>query len=105
MTTARRRFDRDFKLKVLQQIEQKPLAEVCREHNLLPGTIGRWRRELLQYPKEAFKGRGSAYKLEALLAEAQRLIGQLYAENAFLKKVLQGLQERQAEEKVLRGIR
>lgn len=103
--TTRRRFDRDFKLEVLQQIERKPLAEICREHSLHPTMISRWRKEMMQYPKEAFKGKGSAYKLEARLAEAQRLIGQLYAENAFLKKVLQGLQERQVEERVLRGIR
>lgn len=105
MTTTRRRFDKNFKLEVLQQMEHKPLAEICREHNLHPSVVGRWRRELAQCPKEAFKGRGSAYKLEALLAESQRLIGQLYAENAFLKKVLQNLQERQAEERALRSIK
>jgi len=43
--------------------------------------------------------------VEAQLAEAQRLIGQLYAENAFLKKAIQVVQERQAEERLLRCIK
>ena len=32
--TTKRRFDREFKLQILQQAEHKPVAEVCREHNL-----------------------------------------------------------------------
>jgi hypothetical protein len=43
--------------------------------------------------------------VEAQLAEAQRLIGQLYAENALLKKAIQSVQERQAEERLLRCIK
>lgn len=99
---TRRRFEREFKLQVLQQAEHQPLAEVCREHNLNPIVIRRWEKELEQYPNDAFKGKGKMYKLEARLAEAQRLIGQLYAENALLKKAIQSAQERQAEERMLR---
>jgi len=103
--TTKRRFDREFKLQILQQAEHKPVAEVCREHNLHPNMISRWKKELEQYPKDAFKGKGNTYKVEAQLAEAQRLIGQLYAENAFLKKAIQVVQERQAEERLLRCIK
>jgi transposase len=102
---TKRRFDREFKLQILQQAEHKPVAEVCREHNLHPNMISRWKRELEQYPKDAFKGKGNTYKVEAQLAEAQRLIGQLYAENALLKKAIQFVQERQVEERLLRCIR
>ena len=102
---TKRKFTRDFKLEVIQQIEHQPSAEVCREHNLNPNMISRWKREMEQYPKDAFKGRGNMYKMEAKLAEAQRLIGQLYAENAFLKKAIQSRQERQVEERMLRSIK
>ena|SRR3989338_11713454 len=39
--TTKRRFDREFKLQILQQAEHKPVAEVCREHNLKQG----WRTQ------------------------------------------------------------
>lgn len=99
---TKRRFNREFKLQILQQAECQPLAEICREHNIHPNMISRWKRELQQYQKNAFKGKGNTYKIEAQLAEAQRLIGQLYAENALLKKAIYSVQERQAEEKMLR---
>lgn len=100
---TRRTFDREFKLKVLSQLEHQSKPEVCREHDLLPTLVDRWKKELQQYPREAFKGKGNTYKLEAKLAEAQRLIGQLYAENELLKKAILYARERQAEEKMLRS--
>jgi len=101
----RKTYTREFKLDILRQIEEKPASEVCREHDLHPTTVNRWKREQQQYPKDAFKGKGNLYKLEAKLAERDRLIGQLYAENALLKKAITNLQERQAEERMLRSIR
>jgi len=101
---TRRNFTQEFKLDILRQIEQKPIAEVCREHNLHPILVNRWRREQRDYPKAAFQGRGNMYKLEAQLAERDRLIGQLYAENALLKKAVALQRERRAEEKMLKSI-
>lgn len=100
---TRRRFDREFKFQILQQAEHHPLEELSREHNIHPNTITRWKRELQQYPAEAFKGKGNTYKLEAKLADAYRMIGQLYTENMFLKKTIRSVQERQAEERLLRS--
>ncbi len=103
--TRRRTFDRNFKLEILQQIEQKPMAEICREHGLHPTLVTRWKREREQYPKDAFRGRGKQYKLEAEIAKLQRHIGELYVENALLKKNIALLQERQAEERMMRSIK
>ena len=103
--TKRRTFDRNFKLEILQQIEQRPMAEVCREHNIHPVLVIRWKREQQQYPKDAFKGKGRQYKLEAKIAKLQRHIGELYVENALLKKNMISLQERQAEERTMRPIK
>lgn len=93
----RRSFTREFKLDILQQLEHKPLAEVCREYELHPALVIRWKREQSDYPKDAFKGHGKLYKLEAQIAERDRLIGQLYAENALLKKANAVMQEKRAE--------
>ncbi len=102
---TRRRFDREFKLQILQQAEHQPIDVLSREHNIHPNTITRWKREQRQYPTEAFKGKGNMYKLEAKLAEAQRIIGELYAENTLLKKAILSAQVRQAEERLLRSIK
>lgn len=99
----RRKFSREYKLKILDQLTYQSKAEVCRAHDLLPSLVDRWKREMEQYPKTAFKGKGNTYKTEAQLADAQRLIGKLYAENEFLKKAIASLRERQEEEKMLRS--
>ena len=80
------------------------MAQICREHEVHPTLLNRWKREQQDYPKEAFKGRGNLYKAEALIAQYERLIGQLCAENTFLKKTNAFLQERRAEERKRRSI-
>ena len=53
--------------------------------------------EYKESPGTAFSGNGKISKPEAKLAETERLIGQLYAENAFLKKVLSSLETKLRE--------
>lgn len=101
---TRRTFGRELKLQILKEVETRPVGEVCREHDLLPTVVNRWRRELQDYPSNAFKGKGHLFKLEAQLAERDRLIGQLYAENALLKKAREAQAKRKAEERMLRSI-
>ncbi len=95
----KRQFSKEFKLSVLKELETKRLAEVCRAHSLAPSTVSGWRIDYEKNPKEAFKGRGNIWKEDARLAEKDRLIGQLYAENFFLKKVYERLKQLQLEEK------
>ncbi len=95
----KRQFSNEFKLSVIKDIETKRLAEVCRAHNLAPSTVSGWRTDYEKNPKEAFKGHGNIWKEDARLAEKDRLIGQLYAENSFLKKVYERLKQQIAEEK------
>ncbi len=45
-------------------------------------------------PENAFRGNGKTYKENARIAELERLVGQLYAENEFLKKALTALKSR-----------
>jgi len=95
----KRQFSREFKLSVLKELETKRLAEVCRAHDVAPSTVCGWRGGYDKNPKDAFKGHGNIWKEDAKLAEKDRLIGQLYAENAFLKKVYERLKQQIAEEK------
>lgn len=98
----KRTFTKEFKLEILRELEIKSAAEVCREHNLHSVLVHRWKQEYEANPREAFSGRGKIWKDEAKFSQYQKLIGELYAENAFLKKVLANLQERRAEEKRMR---
>ena len=96
---VRKHFSREFKLSILKELETKRLVEVCRAHNLAPSTVSDWRTAYESNPKDAFKGKGNIYKEEAIIAEKDRLIGKLYAENAFLKKAYERLKQLQLEEK------
>jgi transposase-like protein len=95
----KRQFNREFKLSILNELETKKLAEVCREHNLAPSTVSGWRKDYEANPKEAFKGHGKIWKEDAKIAKYERVIGQQYMEIAFLKKACEKLKQLQAEEK------
>jgi len=100
MKRNRRTFSREFKISVLREIENgTKQAEVCRRHDIHPVMVNRWRKEYEKYPDTAFKGRGNLYKEDARIAELERLVGKLYAENAFLKKALSILERRAMEER------
>ncbi len=64
MALKRRIFTRDFKLQVVREVDAgKSMAQVSREHQINPNTIAKWRRQLRQYPKTAFAGRGNHYEV------------------------------------------
>ena len=94
MSLKRRQFSREFKLEIIAEVESgKSIAQVAREHQIHPITIGNWRKEFSAYGREAFAGNGNTYKLEARIAELERMIGQLTMENAFLRKALRTFEE------------
>ena len=73
------------------------MAELCREHELHPSLLSKWRLQWQDNPGLAFSGRGNASTSTAKIAELERLVGRLYAENALLKKALSGLENLVAE--------
>jgi transposase len=100
MTKMRRKYDREFKLSVVAELEGgKPLVQIAREHGIHPSLPCRWRDELANNPEAAFKGNGRKYKEAARIDELERLLGQLYAENELLKKALSVLEGRVREER------
>jgi hypothetical protein len=80
------------------------MAEVCREHDLAFSTISGWKKDYDINPKDAFKGYGRVWKEDAKIAQYERLIGRLYAENALLKKAYDVLKEESVEEKKRRRL-
>jgi transposase len=100
MTKRRLIYTKEFKLAILSQIEAGiPLAQVARENGVHPALVGRWKKEFKVNPEKAFSGTGQPYKDQARLAELERMVGRLYAENEFLKKTLEKMNERVEEEK------
>lgn len=97
---TRRKFSKDFKLFILRKLELKTAAEVCRAHSLRPKMVERWKSEYNKDPERAFRGGGTRWKEKAEIDYYQRLVGKLYAELDFLKKTLEVMQRRRAEERM-----
>jgi transposase-like protein len=101
-----RQFSKEVKLSALRDLQSgKPMAEVCRQYDTNAETVRRWRREHESNPDSAFSGKGKAITAEAKQAQFERLVGQLYAENQLLKKVLQQLENLQAERALKRSVK
>ena len=94
----RRSFTRDFKLSVLNELNVKKAVEICKEHNIHPVLLSKWRKDFNQNPVKAFSGHGNLWKAEAEVERYKKLVGELYAEIDFLKKTTKKLQELNAEE-------
>ena len=98
MGKVRRKFSKELKLAVIRELESGVSAsEVARKYDVHPALPKKWQKTYYDNPDEAFKGNGNTYKLEARNAELERLVGQLYAENDFLKKAISNLEKRKEE--------
>ena len=101
MKKTRRRYDRDFKISVIAELESgKTSAQIAREHGIHPGLPSRWRDELAENPGKALSGNGKRYKYEARIAGLERLLGQSHAENELLKKAFAMTQKKVQEERI-----
>ena len=100
MTKTRRIFTRDFKISVITGLDSgKHIGQLAREYEIHPSLISRWKKEFSENPDRAFAGKGNVWKEEARIGELERLVGQLYAENDFLKKTLKTIEKHYQEEK------
>ena len=91
--SKRRNYTREFKLKVLGELDAgKSQAQAAREYQLSETAIYKWRQQFSRYKEKAFSGQGKAYTDEARLNELERMVGRLTMENDFLKKLLARLQ-------------
>jgi transposase len=93
MSKDRRKFSREFKLKVVQAYDSGVSAvELARQFEIHPNVIYNWSREYRKNPDKAFASssdqRDSSEASEQRVAELERMIGRLSLENDFLKKAL-----------------
>lgn len=96
----RKTITKDTKLAVVHELQAgKTVAQVCREYEIKSDLVYRWIHEYEKDPVHAFAGRGHALTLEARNAELERIVGKLYLEIDFLKKVQKALQQQLAESK------
>ena len=104
MKRKRRIFSKEFKIGLLRELENgKKTAEICRENNIHQTLLYKWKKEYHENHEFAFKGHGNICKDHARTAELEQLVGKLYAENAFLKKVLSSLEKRMKEQREKRN--
>ena len=101
MKKTRRRYDREFKISVVAELESgKPLAQIAREYGIHPSLPCRWRDELAENPERANSSNGNRCKYETMIAELERLLGQAHAENELLKKAFAMTQKKVREERL-----
>ena len=93
MPKARKRFSREFKIKVVEAYESGVSAvELSRQFEVHPNVIYAWAREYRRDPATAFLSgvaqNDSSRADEQRLVELERMVGRLAMENEFLKKAL-----------------
>lgn len=94
-------YSREVKIAALNDLRSgKSVAEVCRQYEVKMGVLYRWKREYETNPGHAFSGKGNPATYEARIAQYERLVGQLYAENSLLKKALEKLESLRAERRL-----
>lgn len=101
MGKTRRRYSREFKTSLIRDLEAgTSVAEVTRRAEIHPSLLARWKKEYSEDPERAFRGHGNkGYKEQMDVVKLQQLVGQLYAENDFLKKALSTLEVKMVEER------
>jgi transposase-like protein len=83
-----RQFTPEFKAKMVLEIisGQKSAADLCREHNLKPDLVSKWKAQFLAEAANAFKRDEPTDPQQARMAELERLVGKLSLELEIAKK-------------------
>ena len=91
MSKKRRRYDREFKLRVVQRsYEVSSIKELGVELGIRPELIYRWRTELARKPEKGFPGKGNK-ELSAEEKENEQLrkeLADVKMEHEILKKAI-----------------
>ena len=90
MARKYRTFSADFKLDTVMEgfRGEKSIAQICREREIKDVLYYKWRDTFVENAASVFGGQGDndRQKLEARIAELERMIGQMTIENEILKK-------------------
>jgi transposase len=84
----RRKFTPQFKAQVVLEVltGAKSSAEACRDYQLQPQVLGRWKTHLLAQAATLFASDNEQQESEQRLAELERLVGRLTMELEIAKK-------------------
>lgn len=97
MSVTRRKYTRDFKIQVVQEVEQglKTRAQVNREYELSEGLVAKWIAECRRNPQTAFTGTGNGVsevdKLKAKVSQLEWALGRKTMEVELLKDTVERL--------------
>ncbi len=97
MSRVRRSFSREFKIRVVREVEGgTSAAEIARQYGIHPNLIYKWSRQHCEDPEGSFL-RGAAYSVsdasaKSRIAELENMVGRLTMEKEFLKKALKRLE-------------
>jgi transposase-like protein len=86
--SKRRKFTPEFKAQRVLEIltGAKSQAEVCREYQLKPQVVGRWKKQLLDDAPKLFENKRTNSTEEERIAELERMVGRLTMELEVEKK-------------------
>lgn len=87
-TRARRQFSAEFKAQVVLEMltGRKSTAALCREYQLKPDLLSRWRADFVARAATVFGGDARTQQVEQRIAELERLVGRLSLELEVTKK-------------------
>jgi transposase-like protein len=85
---TRRQFTAEFKAqRVLEVLSgRKSAAEVCREHQVKPDLLSRWKADFVAQAPSVFRGEEHSQQAEQRIAELERMVGRLTVELEVAKK-------------------
>jgi transposase len=91
---TRQRFTKEFKEAAIRRLELgASVAEVARACEVSVNALHRWRRELREQGRHAFRGPGRQKDDMHDLSELERKVGRQAMEIDFLKRCLQSVEE------------
>ena len=85
---TRSSFSPEFQARVVQELINgaKSLAEVCRQYQLNPQMVTRWKIEFLEKAPQVFQAREENSQEQARIGELERLIVRLTLEQEIARK-------------------
>jgi transposase-like protein len=86
--TQRRKFTAEFKAQVVLDLVSgaKSAAELCRQHQLNPQLLGRWKTEFLERTPLLFQQEAMQSQEQERIAELERVVGRLTMQLEIAKK-------------------
>ena len=95
MADKKSRWSTDEKVRIILQTfnPQTSMAEICREHNLVPRTVYGWKEKFLAGGRSSLDGPDASKQTKRHakeVASLKRTIGEYAVANDALKKALEG---------------